>query len=211
MIHTNTCVFDFETTGLRPSDGASVLEVAALRIRSGKAVGSYSELFHPGCQIPARITEITGITDGDVAGCRTWQQAIQGLMGFMGDALLVGHNVAFDLGFLNHYSELYLNAPITNSFVDTRGMAIHAWPYKPHRLTDCCRYAGIELRDAHRALADVEMTWDLAEHLWDRWGDYCANGEAQNRDWYVDRVLHYRKYRHDPPFVPQHGALELVG
>jgi DNA polymerase III alpha subunit (gram-positive type) len=209
MIHTNACVIDFETTGLDPEE-ATVLEVAALRIRGGKVVGIYRELFDPRQEIPAKITEITGITDDDVAECRPFQDATNGLMGFIGDALLIGHHVAFDLRFLHYYADGWGHM-VSNRFLDTRSMAIHAWPYKAHRLTDCCQYAGIEIRDAHRALADATATWDLAQHLWDQWDIYRANREAQNRDWYIDRILHYRKYRHDPPFVPEHGTLELVG
>lgn len=147
MIFENTTIFDFETTGLDPTKGATILEVGALRIRHGQVVGSYTELVNPAQPVPEIITKITGITDSDVVGCRSVEQVVTSLLDFMGDSLLIGYNVAFDLRFLHDYSPAG-RWPIMNDFLDAQGMAIHALPYRSHKLTETCKDLGIELNGA---------------------------------------------------------------
>ena len=208
MIYKNTAVFDFETLGLNSATDP-ILEVAALRIRGGNIVGSYHELANPSLLIPARITEITSITDEMVAGCAPVDHVIHRLMAFIGDdSLLIGHNVAFDLGFLDaNYRRIYGHS-VCNHFLDTRAMCIKRFPFKSHKLIDVCGYLDIKFDGAHRALNDVMATWEVCKTLWD---EAAIADPNQGMEWYRDRILHFRKYAYNKPFVPEHGVLELVG
>lgn len=208
MIYKNSAIFDFETCGLHAITDP-ILEVAALRIRDGNVVGVYHELANPGRLVPPEITRITGITSEMVASCTPIDDVIANLMLFVGtDSLLIGHNVAFDLGFLEVNLQRLFAKTVPNHFLDTRAMCIKRFPYKSHRLASVCEYLDIKLDGAHRALNDVMATWEVCKMLWDE-----ANiaDPQQGMEWYIDRVLHFRKYAHDPPFIPEHGTLELVG
>lgn len=67
MPFTNTTIFDFETTGLSPKDD-TIIEIAAIRIRNSKQVGTFSLLIDPEREVPEFITNLTGITNEDVQG-----------------------------------------------------------------------------------------------------------------------------------------------
>lgn len=208
MIYKNTAVFDFETLGLNNVTDP-ILEVAALRIRDGNIVGSYHELVNPGRPIPPKITELTGITNEMVANCAPVDQVICQLMAFVGGgSLLIGHNIAFDLGFLEVNHRRIYDRSVRNHFLDTRAMCIKRFPFKSHKLVDVCGYLSIELEGAHRALNDVMATWEVCKRLWD---EAKIADPKQGMEWYRDRILHFRKYAHDRPFVPEYGTLELVG
>src|SRR5690554_1805044 len=119
MIYENTTVFDLETTGLDPQT-SKVIEIAALRIRKGKVIGSLSYLINPEVNIPAKITEITGITNEDVKFSPTIKQIFPWLMSIFGDSLLVAHNLLFDISFIEVLNQQLRGKAVQHSFIDTR-------------------------------------------------------------------------------------------
>src|SRR3989454_897566 len=88
---------DVETTGTDPKM-SDLLEVAAVKIKGTKVVDRWSTLVDPGRPIIGN--QMHGITDKDVKGAPSPKQAAEQLLKFVGDATLVGHNVGFDLGFI---------------------------------------------------------------------------------------------------------------
>ena len=103
-----------------------------------------------------------GITDRDVKGAPTPREAVEKLRAFAGDAILVGHNVGFDLGFL----EAALGDGTRyepGTYLDTLVLAREAYPEwaESYKLGDLARFFGVELSDAHRALPDAEATAQL--------------------------------------------------
>lgn len=95
-------VFDTETTGLRPEAGDRVVSLAGVRV-DGMEVRrqpTFDALVHPGRPVPVESVRFHGITDADVAGAPSLGTVLPAFLGFVGDAVLVGHEVAFDLGFL---------------------------------------------------------------------------------------------------------------
>ncbi|MCD8335735.1 MAG: 3'-5' exonuclease [Lachnospiraceae bacterium] len=91
--------FDLETTGLRPSSDR-ILEIGAVRVEDGEVTGTYETLVDHALPIPERITELTGITEEMTAGAPDIREAVEGFLRFSGDAVLLGHNIQFDYGFM---------------------------------------------------------------------------------------------------------------
>ena len=93
-------VIDLETTGGSAADCA-ITEVGAVKLRGGECLGTYQTLVDPGCAIPPEITMITGITQAMVMRAPRMEAVMPSLLEFIGDAVVVGHNIRFDLGFLD--------------------------------------------------------------------------------------------------------------
>lgn len=158
MIPNDYTVIDFETTGI-DSNNDSILEMAAVRVRGGDIVDSFSSLVNPGVHISAKISQITGITDDMVVGSPSIQEVLPSFVNFIGDDILMGHNIRFDLRFL---SKAYLNIIGPYYFcqcIDTLTIARSLYPDdEHHRLQDLARKFSINPDAAHRALSDVTTT-----------------------------------------------------
>src|SRR5579875_2051188 len=98
-------VVDTETTGLRPGSHR-VIEVAGVRIRGGEVLGSYQSLLNPGVRVPLSITRFTGISQEMVAAAPKSHEALPDFLSFVEGAIVVGHNVGFDIGFLSYEAQL---------------------------------------------------------------------------------------------------------
>lgn len=183
MIYDNTTIFDFETTGL-DSEKDRIIEVAIIRIRKGKVIGTMSYLVNPEVNIPNKISEITGIRNEDVTNCPTIRQLFPWLMSIIGDSLLVAHNALFDLSFLETNNNKLREKSISNNFIDTRAICIDQFPYESHRLELMCAKFDIKLEGAHRALNDVNATWTLLEEL----------NKITNVHEYINKLYYFKKY-----------------
>jgi DNA polymerase III epsilon subunit family exonuclease len=149
-------VVDVETTGRDPKM-ADLLEIGAVRLKGGKIVDRWSTLVDPGRTIVGH--QMHGITDKDIKGAPAPRAAAEAFLAFAGDATLVGHNVGFDLGFLEEaLGNGHRFAPGT--YLDTLVLAREGYPEwaESYRLGDLAKFFGIELTDAHRALPDAEAT-----------------------------------------------------
>lgn len=155
---------DLETTGLDVS-GNHIIEVGAVRFKDGKIIDEYATMVNPGVPIPAQTTHITGIQQEDVAHAPTIDKVLPEITKFVGDAVLVAHNVVLDMGFLQDKHGI-LRA---NKSVDTYDLATILLPGAPrYNLTSLTAQVGIELEHAHRALDDAKATALLYWALWER-------------------------------------------
>jgi polyribonucleotide nucleotidyltransferase len=154
-------VIDVETTGTDPKM-ADLVEVAAVKVRGTEIVDRWSTFVNPGRPIVGN--QMHGIHDSDVAGAPSPREAVDQLLAFVGDALVVGHNVGFDLGFIEEAKgDGFRFQPGT--YLDTLVIAREGYPgAESYKLGDLARYFGIELNQGHRALADAEATANLL--LW---------------------------------------------
>ncbi len=96
----NYCVLDLETTGLSPYEN-EIIEIAMLRVRSGSVQQIFQTLVHPEHRISRFITNLTGISNEMVETSPAIEDVIGDAFQFLGEDLIVGHNVSFDLRFLS--------------------------------------------------------------------------------------------------------------
>jgi len=153
---------DLETTGL-DSDRDAILEIGAVRFKGNRVEGEYSTLVNPGRPISPFITQLTGITDSMVANAPPLRQALPALDDFVGDAIIVGHNIKFDLGFLRK-QRLFKD----HDQLDTYDLAAVLIPAAGRYSLGALGHAlGVILPATHRALDDAKVTHALFRKLFD--------------------------------------------
>ncbi len=154
-------VFDIETTGLN-SHTNKIIEIGAVKIKAGRIIDRYSQLINPGISIPYHITEITSITNEQVANQPKIDEVIGKFVDFIGDAVLVAHNAPFDMGFIKRDIKEYLNIDLGNSVIDTLQMARDLFPdFKKYGLGDLNKSLGLALEKHHRAVDDSQATANM--------------------------------------------------
>ena len=94
------CVIDLETTGL-DSKSDAIIEVAAIRFDKDGVDQTFQSFVNPGRKIPRFIEDLTGISQQDVRSAPKIADLNPQLEEFIGDSVLIGHNIGFDVGFLN--------------------------------------------------------------------------------------------------------------
>ena len=157
-------VIDMEMTGLSAKYN-KVIEIGAVRVRDGKAEDTLQLFVNPGCPIPEHITKLTGITDGMVINGLLEDEAMEQLLAFMGEDVIVGQNVNFDYSFLKQW-EVNHKRKIERMGCDTLKIARHLLPpEQPKKLENLCEYFCIERIRAHRALDDAIETGLVFESL----------------------------------------------
>jgi DNA polymerase-3 subunit epsilon/ATP-dependent DNA helicase DinG len=154
---------DLETTGFDPEQDA-IIEVGAVRLRDGEILEEYGSLINPGRPIPANITHLTGIRTEDVLGAPGIAQVLPAIRTFVGNAPVIGHNVGFDLGFLNKQGIL-----ANNLRIDTYDLVTVLLPRAPrYSLASLASDINIDLENAHRALDDARAAALLYWMLWQK-------------------------------------------
>ncbi|MGN6701332.1 MAG: exonuclease domain-containing protein [Thermomicrobiales bacterium] len=123
-------VLDVETTGLQPTSHR-IIEVAALRFRPGQEPECYSTLVHPERPLTRFIIGLTKITPDLLEDAPRFDAIAESLRDFLGDDLLVGHNIGFDLTFLNAELRRGDLPPLLNPILDTIPLAAHLLPGQP--------------------------------------------------------------------------------
>ena len=151
-------VIDTETTGTDPKM-SDLLEVAAVKVKGTEIVDRWSTFVNPGRPIVGN--QMHGITDKDVQGAPSPREAADQLLAFVGEAKIVGHNVGFDLGFIEEAKgDGFRFQPGT--YLDTLTIAREGYPgAESYKLGDLARFFGVELSQGHRALPDAEATASL--------------------------------------------------
>lgn len=171
------CVIDLETTG-GAAEHDAITEVGAVKLRGGRCEGTFQTLVNPGRSIPPSITVLTGITDAMTLEAPRIESVLPALAEFVGGAVVVGHNVRFDLRFLHAAFERDHRAPLANRWVDTVALARRLIR---DEVPDCklgtlaARYR-LPHRPSHRALDDALATGDLLHVLLERAGRLGVTG-----------------------------------
>ncbi|AFS40612.1 PolC-type DNA polymerase III [Leuconostoc gelidum] len=157
--------FDLETTGLSAVTD-KIIELSAVKMQLGNVIEKFSEYINPGFPLSDFTTKLTSITDTMVAHTDTEENIIKRFRQWAGEAVLIGHNVTFDIGFMNAAYARYSQEPITNPVIDTLPFTRWLYPdYKSYRLGTIAKRFNINLEQAHRAIFDAETTGHIAWRL----------------------------------------------
>jgi DNA polymerase III epsilon subunit len=170
---TEFVIFDVETTGLSPTDGDRIIEIAAVKVKDTKVVDKFYSLVNPQRSVPAQATQVNNITEDMLTNAPLAADILPQMIHFVGGACVAGHNVRFDLNFLCYElaligRRLHDQTPA----VDTLKMARELLPYlSNHKLAYLARSLGVVVDQTHRAMADVELTVAVFLRLMEMAGD----------------------------------------
>lgn len=160
-------IFDVETTGLSPAEGDRIVEIAALKIKGLVPQEKFYSFVNPEREISFGAFQVNGITPEMLMGAPKSREILPRFFNFLGDAAIVGHNIGFDLGFLcSELSLLGKQLKEETVIVDTLKMARHLLPQLGrYPLWSVATALGIRKSQAHRAMADVELTYEVFRRL----------------------------------------------
>lgn len=163
MINKTFVVFDLETTGLDYMNNG-ITEIGAVKVVDGKMTEQFTTLVKPDYRISEKNAELTGITEEMVANSPKIDTVIPDFMKFIDGAILVGHNVDFDMKFIKRFAG-GLEYEIKNQTLDTLEIAREVLPtLRKHDLHTVADYFGIQFNH-HRALADSYATVEVLTEL----------------------------------------------
>jgi len=162
-------VVDLETTGGSPAE-CGITEVGAVKLRGGECLGTFQTLVNPGLPIPPLITVLTGITQAMVMPAPPIEEVLPTLMEFIGGAIVVGHNVRFDIGFLHAALTRTQRPRLANRSIDTYGLARRLVRDEvPNlKLGTLAAHLRLDHTPTHRALDDALATGDLLHVMLER-------------------------------------------
>ncbi len=155
--------FDLETTGLLPAEGDRIVAVAGVVMTAQRIfIGDvFHSLVDPGRPIPESAIRVHGITNELVRGHPSADKVLSAFQAFVGDAVLVGYDTAFDMRFIRRH-----HPDITNPVLDVLllSMAVHAHTPE-HSLEAIARRLGIDLDKRHTALGDAFIVAQIFSRL----------------------------------------------
>ncbi len=153
------CVIDFETTGLYPYNGDRIVEVGLVRINTEKILDELDCLVNPKIPIPEVVSNINHITQAMVENEPVIEDKIPLILEFTKNSVLIGHNLSFDLSFLNFQLQKMNLDKVNAWLVDTVKVAKLLLPELPRfTLGHVTDFLKIKNKGAHRALADAKAT-----------------------------------------------------
>jgi DNA polymerase-3 subunit alpha (Gram-positive type) len=156
-IDATYCVLDLETTGFSPKT-EKITEIGIMKLKDGKVIDKFSCFVNPEKPIPAKVIEVTNITDDMVKDAETIDEVFPKMLEFIEGSVLVAHNAGFDVGFLKHNARV-LGYDFDFTYVDTLALAQDVFSeYKSYKLGRIAKNLGIKVEVAHRALDDVDTT-----------------------------------------------------
>ncbi len=158
---TEFVALDLETTGLTSSD--EIIEIGAVRFTEKRVEGEFQTLVRPRTKISGFVSRLTGITPEMVQNAPAVEEVLPRLREFIGNAVIIGHNIGFDLRFLER-----AGYPLFNYVADTYEMASVLMPTASrYGLGALGSALGIPLPATHRALDDARVTHRLYLRLWE--------------------------------------------
>ncbi|MGM9583533.1 MAG: exonuclease domain-containing protein [Phascolarctobacterium sp.] len=153
----NYIVVDIETTGLSPLRD-EITEISAIKYRNNRKVDEFVTLVKPEVEISPFITKLTGISNETVAHAPAISEVILAFSQFIGEDILIGHNVAFDISFLSAKLESSYGLGLHNDYVDVMRLSKEKLPFlgNPKQIV-LAKYFSIAVEGSHRAAVDCHI------------------------------------------------------
>ena len=153
------CVFDLESTGISTRRDY-IIEFGAVIMYKGNIKDRINIFVKPPVELSEKIKNITNINDSMLESALPFAEVKDKILNFIGDRVLVGHNVSFDFGLLNEELARCGEKKLTNPTIDTLAMAHAMFKRRSNTLGSICRQYGVEYDDdsAHRADYDADVT-----------------------------------------------------
>lgn len=172
------CSLDIETSGFDPLT-EDILEVGfcffEVNSKGVKILEEYTQVFKPSKEVSVKILGLTGITKTELENAPSFSDHKEFLQEKLGNAVIVGHNIVFDLRFLES-----VGLKFYGGYVDTLDLVQWVLPtHHSYNLENLMHYFGIPHEDAHRALADSKAALKVLEQLLFIFNSY--NLETQNK------------------------------
>ncbi|MGR3741694.1 PolC-type DNA polymerase III [Companilactobacillus sp. DQM5] len=194
-------IFDTETTGLSAVYD-SIIEIGAVKMKDGQVIDRFDKFINPGHALSDTIVNLTSITDDMIKDADNEQVVIKQFMDFVGDDILVGHNVTFDMGFMNatlRRSKLpTLSMPVIDTLEISR--TVHS-EYRNHKLDTLAKKYDIRLEHHHRADSDAETTGLIMYKMLDELEEKFQTSNVSQLNDHVGNEESYKQAR------PNHAML----
>lgn len=163
--YDNFTVIDIETTGLNAAVD-KIIELSAIKVRENQIIETFSKLINPEKKISSFISKLTGINDTMLAKADLINNVLPNFLDFVSDDIILGHNVRFDINFINNKSLQLLNKPFENAHIDTlkisRKLKIAS---ENHKLKTLADFYKIKQGRMHRGLEDCRITFEVYKYL----------------------------------------------
>ena len=162
----NIVVLDIETTGFSAQND-KIIELYMLKVFNSQIIEEYYSKFNPGIEIPIVIRDLTGIWSKDVKTSPKIENEISKIKSFIGDSIIIGHNLKFDLSFLNFNLVSNNIDKLNNEVVDTMKLsrALLRNDVNNHKLSTLSNHFKTSNKNEHNAKADVLTTYEVFKHL----------------------------------------------
>ena len=163
LTELNYTVFDTETTGLNPSHGDEIISIGAVRIVNGRLLQheAFDQLIDPRRSLPKESTRIHGITPLMLKGQPDIGRVLPAFFQFCEDTVLIAHNAAFDMRFLQLKEEV-TGIRFTHPVLDTLLLSEVIHPnQESHRLEAIAERFGVHVIGRHTALGDALVTGEI--------------------------------------------------
>ncbi len=182
-------IVDLETTGTHATRDR-IIEVGAVKMRSGEVVDTMETLVDPQCTISRHITRITGITSADVFDQPQIEEVLPQFLDFLGDAIFVAHYCQFDSSFIDAELQRTGLAPLSNPKLCTLRLARRLLQGLPSKgLSSLITFFDLDSGQRHRALSDAIATQQVLTRLLYRLEEQYAITE-------VDALLAFQHSRY---------------
>jgi ATP-dependent DNA helicase DinG len=169
---------DLETTGLDDKTDR-IIEIGAVKFLAGHETEEFSTFVNPGIAIPAHITTLTGITSDDVKEAPAFAQVAKKIIDFIGDLPICGHQIDFDVNFLNEEFKRTAMPKVFIQQLDTALLArLVTLPITRYTLKHVAAALGVSLERAHRALDDARASGNIALRLMPKLAELPINLRA---------------------------------
>lgn len=158
-------VLDTETTGLEPKEGHRLVEIGCVELIDGIRTGNFFHTYlNPERDMPQEAFRVHGISSEFLRDKPVFSEKVDDFLEFMEDSVLVIHNAAFDMKFINFELDMLGFKPIImDRVVDTMLIARKKFPGSPANLDALCKRFNIDIsaRTKHGALLDAELLADV--------------------------------------------------